>query len=430
MSTSTSDRTAVARPPAARTGGAFVWVWLPDATEPVVAGRIAMSRGGEHRFAYGESYLSRPAAISLFTPELPLGRGWIDAPDGMDMAGCLWDASPDSWGQRVIIARLTGLSGAAADAVQFDKLTFLLESGSNRIGALDFQASSTEYVPRTRQASLDELHAAAEALDAGELDPDLAIALVDGTAVGGARPKVLVADGDTEYIAKLSMSTDTYSVVKAEAVAMELARRVGIDVPTTRLVRSLGRDVLLVQRFDRPGGGRRRQLVSALTMQGFGDFLGARYSSYLDVLEVLRAGASSGKGLARRVFERIVFNVLTGNTDDHARNHAAFWDGEHLDLTPAYDLCPQPRSGTEANQAMAISSTGERRSRLVSCLDACAGYDLSRTQARAIIDRQVTLIREQWADAADLCKLTETDRTFLFGRQILNGYAFEDYPTA
>ena len=430
MSTSTSDRAAVARPPAASTGGAFVWVWLPDATEPVVAGRIAMTSSGEHRFAYGESYLARPAAISLFTPELPLGRGWIDAPDGMDMAGCLWDASPDSWGQRVIIARLTGLSGAAADAVQFDKLTFLLESGSNRIGALDFQASATEYVPRAQQATLDELHAAAEALDSGELDPDLAIALVDGTAVGGARPKVLVADGDTEYIAKLSMSTDTYSVVKAEAVAMELARRVGIDVPTTRLVRSLGRDVLLVQRFDRPGGGRRRQLVSALTMQGFGDFLGARYSSYLDVLEVLRAGASSGKGLARRVFERIVFNVLTGNTDDHARNHAAFWDGEHLDLTPAYDLCPQPRSGTEANQAMAISSTGERRSRLVSCLDACAGYDLSRTQARAIIDRQVTLIREQWADAADLCELTETDRTFLFGRQILNGYAFGGYPTA
>jgi serine/threonine-protein kinase HipA len=42
------------------------------------------------------------------------------------------------------------------------------------------------------------------------------------------------------------------------------------------------------------------------------------------------------------VFERIVFNIVIGNTDDHARNHAAFWDGTHLDLTPAYDLCPQP----------------------------------------------------------------------------------------
>ena len=406
-----------------------MWAWLPDATEPVVAGRISKGRDGSHRFTYGASYLARPDAISLFTPELPLRPGGIDAPDGMEMAGCLWDASPDSWGQRVIIARLTGLSGVATDAVQFDKLTFLLESGSNRIGALDFQASATQYVPRLEHATLDELHAAADALDAGELNPELATALVDGTAVGGARPKVLIADGDTEFIAKLSMSTDTYSVVKAEAVAMELARRAGIPVPATGIVRSLGRDVLLVERFDRPGRGRRRQMVSALTMQGYGDFLGARYSSYVDMLEVLRASATTGKGLARSVFERIVFNILTGNTDDHARNHAAFWDGQHLDLTPAYDLCPQPRTGREANQAMAISRSGDRRSRLVTCVDACADYDLSAAEARDVVDRQVTVIREQWGDVADLCQLTAADRRFLFGRQFLNEYAFEDYPT-
>ena len=437
MSTSTSDstssspsaRSGTVRPLTARPKGAYVWMWLPDSTEPIVAGRIGMTHSGQYRFAYGDSYLARPEAISLFAPELPLRRGWIDAPDGMDMAGCLWDASPDSWGQRVIIARLTGLFGDTANDVQFDKLTFLLESGSNRIGALDFQASATEYVPRLKQAALDELHAAADALDSGELSPELATALVDGTAVGGARPKVLVADGETQYIAKLSMSTDTYSVVKAEAVAMELARRVGIDVPTTRLVRSLGRDVLLVERFDRAGGGRRRQLVSALTMQGYGDFIGARYSSYVDMLEVLRARALSGKGLARSVFERVVFNVLTGNTDDHARNHTAFWDGKHLDLTPGYDLCPQPRTGREANQAMAISSADDRRSRLATCLDACADYDLSRSEARDIIDYQVTVIREQWSQAADLCELTATDRKFMFRRQILNDYAFEDYQT-
>jgi len=37
----------------------------------------------------------------------------------------------------------------------------------------------------------------------------------------------------------------------------------------------------------------------------------------------------------------MVFNILMGNTDDHARNHACFWDGEFLDLTPAYDVCAQ-----------------------------------------------------------------------------------------
>lgn len=407
-----------------RSDNAYVWVWLPGATIPVVAGRV--SRYGEsYRFAHGESYLARPEAISLFQPELPLRPGWIEAPEGLEMAGCLWDASPDAWGQRVIID-LTGLLGAAADAVVFDKLTFLLESGSNRIGALDFQRSATEYCPRAETASLDELHAAAQALQAGELRGELARALVDGTAVGGARPKVLVIDGERECIAKLSTSSDPYPVVKAEAVALELARRVGIDAPNSRVIQSLGRDVLLIDRFDRPGSGTRRMLVSGLTMLGFGDFLGARYSSYPEMLDVLRQLSASGKDLGRTLFERIVFNIAIGNIDDHARNHAAFWDGQHLALTPAYDLCPQLRSGTEANQAMDISRSGRRSSTFSTCVAAAEDYGLTRNEAQDIVDRQVTVIREVWAEAAAAAELTSVDNAALFGRQILNPYAFSD----
>jgi serine/threonine-protein kinase HipA len=416
MTTSTSERPA----------GAFVWAWLPSAADPVVAGRIGATNDG-YRFAYGESYLARDGAISLFTPELPLRAGWIEHPDGLEMAGCLWDSSPDSWGQRVIIARLAGRLGLGADSVDLDKLTFLLESGSNRIGALDFQTSATNYLPRTETATLDELHDAADALQAGHLRPELATALVDGTAVGGARPKVLVRDSGTEQIAKLSTSTDLYPVVKAEAVGLELATRVGVATAGHRLTRSLGRDVLLVERFDREPGGRRRMLVSGLTMLGFGDFLGARYSSYPDLLDVLRRMSPAGKGLARTVFERIVLNILISNTDDHARNHAAFWDGRHLELTPAYDLCPQPRPGTEANQAMDLTRAGQRDARLVTMVNAASEYDLALSQAREIIDAQVTTIRESWNEVADLARLSTVERQVMYGRQILPPYAFDGY---
>ena len=222
--------------------------------------------------------------------------------------------------------------------------------------------------------------------------------------------------------------------MKAEAVALTLARQVGIEVPEHRLVRSLGRDVLLVARFDRPGGGARRMVVSALTMLGLGSFLGARYSSYPDLLDALRKYSSSGEGLARSVFERIVFNIVIGNTDDHARNHAAFWDGTHLDLTPAYDLCPQLRTGREANQAMDIGpaenriQSGDRRSRFATCVDAAHHYGLTPAQAREIIDQQVSLAREHWDDACDASQVTSTERKSMFERQILNPYAFEDYP--
>lgn len=406
---------------------AFVWVWLPAAADPVVAGQLRRV-GGQHRFIYGRSYLDRPDAVSLYGPELPLRPGWIDPPPGLDMAGCLWDASPDSWGQRVIDVRLAGgRHGDCADLAEATKLTYLLESGSDRIGALDFQRSARNYVSRMEDASLDEMNAAALAFERGELSAALTDAFVHGTAVGGARPKVLVRDDKTSWIAKLSTSTDPYPVVRAEGVAMALARRVGIHVPRTVQTTSLGRDVLLVERFDRPGGGRRRMMVSALTMLGFGDFLGARYSSYVEMLDVLRRHGRDGETAGRMLFERIVFNIAIGNSDDHARNHAAFWGGSELELTPAYDLCPQLRSGTESRQAMDITADGRRDSRFAVCVEAAGSYGLTTRQAHDIIDQQVSTIRESWPDAADEARLTSDDRAYLWGRQILNPYAFESY---
>ena len=48
-----------------------------------------------------------------------------------------------------------------------DELDYLLLSGSDRIGALDFQASATEYVPReSDHPTLDDLLQATELLEA------------------------------------------------------------------------------------------------------------------------------------------------------------------------------------------------------------------------------------------------------------------------
>lgn len=127
------------------------------------------------------------------------------------------------------------------------------------------------------------------------------------------------------------------------------------------------------------------------------------------------------------MFSRIVFNVLVGNTDDHPRNHAAFVNSDSsLTLTPAYDVCPQPRSVPQASQAMAIGLNGERASQLRTCLAASEVYHLDRSEAQELIDVQVDVIRTQWTDAADQARLTELDRRSLFGREILNEFAFRD----
>lgn len=90
---------------------AFVWVWLPGATDPIVAGVVApngdiLEQTQVLVFRYAASYLARPDAISLFTPELPLTGEMFDPRrpggaaakgahrDPLPLAGCLRDAAP------------------------------------------------------------------------------------------------------------------------------------------------------------------------------------------------------------------------------------------------------------------------------------------------------------------------------------------------
>lgn len=410
---------------------AYVWIWLPGRTEPVVAGRLARDGSG-HVFNYGRSYLDRPDAIPIYLPELPLRRGAIRPAPPLEMAGALRDGAPDAWGRRVIINRLTGLKGMAAGAVDLDDLTFMLNAGSDRIGALDFQAAPDRYRPREadQTVTIEDLHAAAGHVERGEpVPPALDKALFHGSSIGGARPKALIDDGRTKLIAKFSATNDTYAVVKAEYVAMRLARdAAGLDVAPVRLARANGKDVLLVERFDRvwtERGWTRRAMVSALTMLGLHE-MEARYASYRDLADLVRARFTRPRETLRELFGRVVFNVLSGNTDDHARNHAAFWDGASLTLTPAYDICPQLRSGRDANQAMLIGET-DRRSRLETCRMAAHAFLLGDAEARAIIAAQIAGIRAHWARICDEAELSATDRALLWRRQFLNDYAFEDF---
>ena len=408
---------------------AFVWIWLPGATEPVAAGRLVRS-GSTFLFHYGQSYLGRPDRIPIYLPELPLRPGLLTLPAGLIMPSAIRDSSPDAWGRRVIINRMTGLGGDKADSVELDELTYLLESGSDRIGALDFQASPTDYEARLSHATLAKLLEAAEHVEKGvPLTAELGQALQHGTALGGARPKAQIDDGTRKYVAKFSTSNDLYAVVKAEFLAMRLAAHAGLHVAPVKLARALGKDVLLVERFDRNHAGdswNRRAMVSALTLLELDEMLAA-YAGYDLLADVIRHRFERPKESLRELFSRLAFNILCGNTDDHARNHAAFWDGATLTLTPAYDICPQSRTGGEASQAMRI--LGERNlSRLDLCIEAAPKFQLSANEAKAIIAGQFDAIGNHWTATCDEAGLSPVDRNLFWGRQFLNPYAFEQGP--
>lgn len=413
----------------------YVWVWLPGATEPVVAG--ALDRAPEPvagepvlLFTYARSYRARSDALSLFAPELPLNAGTFDPAvpargrAALPMHGCLRDAAPDAWGRRVLNLRLAGDPN-----VELSEMTYLSASSSDRVGALDFQDSATQYEHRGEPATLDQLVRAAEIIEAGlELPEDLAAAAGHGTSIGGARPKALLRDAGRRLIAKFPSTTDTRPVVKAEGLATLLAADVGLDVPRAEVVSVSGRDVLLLERFDRVHDGERRMMLSALTILGLHE-MHSRYSSYLDIADAVRTGPwTDVAATVRELFARMVFNVCIGNTDDHLRNHAAFWDGAGLRLTPAYDLSPQPRSTSVATHAIGLTRSGERYSQLRLCRAAAVEMSISRAEADDVIDHVVTTIESGWHRACERARLTAQEAAALRGREFLHPSIFFEQP--
>jgi serine/threonine-protein kinase HipA len=416
----------------------YVWIWLPGSPTPVVAGVIAPTGqqfGGDNvlLFAYGLSYLERSDAISLWTPELPLRAGTFDprqsVPNGdpLPFASCLRDAAPDAWGRRVINVR------SGSDPTQdLNELTYLLSSGSNRIGAVDFQARSDVYVSRDDPATLEQLMNLAELVELGQEIPDsLAAAALHGTSIGGARPKALLTDGDRELIAKFSSADDSHPVVKAEGFAMLLAARSGLDVAPVELRRVSGKDVLLVERFDRVRRGEgvfeRRGMLSMLTVLGL-NAVGSWRASYAEIAQQIRSGEwVDVPGTLREVFSRLVFNIMIGNNDDHLRNHAAFWDGRTLSLTPAYDVAPQVRGTNTSSQAIAITRDGQRASQLRLARAVAPEFLMTTAEADEIIGRLRSSIETHWDECADIAELTKDERRAMWGRQFLNPYIDYDH---
>jgi serine/threonine-protein kinase HipA len=210
---------------------------------------------------------------------------------------------------------------------------------------------------------------------------------------------------------------------------MRLAAKLGLNVANVTLAHVLGKDVLLVERFDRVRGAEdweRRSMVSALTLFGLDEMM-ARYASYADFAEIIRHRFTQPKETLRELFKRLVFNVLCGNTDDHARNHAAFWDGKALTLTPAYDICPQIRTGNEATQAMLITGN-DRMSRLVTCISAAPQFLLDERSAKKVIQEQIEQLQLAWPGIIQEAGLTEIDQNLLGRRMFLNPFIFEGAP--
>jgi len=202
---------------------------------------------------------------------------------------------------------------------------------------------------------------------------------------------------------------------------MWLAGQCNVRVPAVRMVESMGKDVLLVERFDRIStetGMQRRFMISALTALQLHE-TESLLASYLDLAGFIRRYAKDAGQDNSQLFRRMMFNILIGNNDDHARNHAFFWDGTRYDLTPAYDICPMLRTGLTANQAMIVGKQG-RSSTLKNALSEAGLFGLSKEDAISIKRELVDKIETLWAESSDYAGLTKVQADLLRRSTVLS----------
>jgi serine/threonine-protein kinase HipA len=418
-------------------GECFVYITLAGQTEPVTAGRFALTvdRRGvpEGRFVYGRSYLERGNAVALDPAELKLSPRTHATTALGGVFGALRDASPDNWGRRLIQRHL----GKAEPS----ELEYLLYSPDDRAGALGFGRNQMPPAPKrtfNQTPHLAKLQAIADAIVANEALPadapyeQVESLLLIGTSMGGARPKAVVEDGEGLWIAKLNRPDDVWNHARVEHAMLMLARACGLATAESRVVDVAGRDVLLVKRFDRERtaeGYRRARMVSALTLLRAEDTYRSREKwSYVMLAEELRRACAEPAENAAELFRRMCFNALISNTDDHPRNHAVIAMDTNWKLSPAYDLTPTALTNVEQRDLAMHCGDAGRLASAGNLLSQSVRFLLARDEAAAIVDAMEGKVRGAWYVTARGAGVSERDCEQIAGAFAYPGFRQNQNP--
>lgn len=383
---------------------AYVYLQLPQSLEVVTAGfyELAFPQGlATGSFVYNPAYLKRPDAVPLEPYELPLSPRRSQTVKLKGIFGALRDASPDAWGRR-IIEKHTGRT-------DLTELDYLLHSPEDRAGALSFGRDKVPPAPVRKFNQVIQLQAlltAAEQFMEDEIQgkpgiPDQLFELLrPGTSMGGARPKNVVEDNEGLWLAKFPDKSDKWNNARVEGAMLSLAQECGLRVARHRIDAVGGEDVLLVQRFDRTltaEGYLRHRMVSGLTALGAEDSHGDRAKwSYLLLADELRRRSAQPAQDLEELFRRMVFNALISNTDDHPRNHALIAPTDKWELSPAYDLTPNPLTSIEKRDLALTCGTYNRYANRINLLSQHGQFKVSLVQATAIVDQIQLTVASRW----------------------------------
>lgn len=316
-------------------------------------------------------YHDRPVGILTMTPDNRLcafqyDRGWLangfsisplDLPLKPDLFiarpepfwgnfGIFEDSLPDGYG-RYLLSRLLKKQGV--DDAVLTPLQRLSIVGSSGMGALC-------YIPETYVGEekalpdLDKLQQMALDVLSEKSDRDEDVLYFNSGNSGGCRPKCLFHDSEGSWLVKFRHTYDTKDTGITEYRYNKVARMCGITVPDFKLING---KYFASRRFDIEKGIRLHVATAGAILN---ESIWQPKLDYKTLLH-LTGFLTQDPQQVDEMFRRMVFNVLTDNKDDHAKNFSFICREGIWSLAPAYDLtlC---RNGYNGEHATSVNHNG------------------------------------------------------------------------
>lgn len=403
---------------------------------PALVGELSYEslRGADsYGFSFAPTWLQTQRDLFL-SADLNNYTGMQYTAADRDIFGCFSDALPDRWG-RTLLNRREQLQAQEQQRPlrRLSSFDYLLGIDDySRMGAFRFKETpDSDFInsdptlkipPLTDIRTLEAAGSAIEQSEAHNALPEkkwIAQLIQPGTSLGGARPKASVTDLDGALcVAKFPSRKDDYDVELWEHLCHLLARKAGIEVADTKVLKAIGPyHTLISRRFDRTADGGRIHFASAMTLLGLQDGNNAADGhGYLDLVDFIVQHCTAVESNLRELYRRVAFYICVGNSDDHFRNHGFLLTPKGWTLSPAYDINPTLNS----TQSLLITSVSSQAA--FSQLRAAAeDYLLTRETADAILAEvqaalvdwstlaaQIGIPRREIAQFADRWSLAQT----------------------
>lgn len=388
-----------------------------------LVGRVITT--GPTYFAYDEEWLATGHNLS------PLSVPFTNATfrqraDGFDhLPGFLADCLPDQWGRRLMNRMFKELDLTATP------MRMLAWVGRRAIGALQFEPALDEIHSSSTWSATTPLLLAREAQALIRQEPAAAFRHLQQAGIaGGALPKATVAlfpdgallvGGNVAAAAvqnpqlslgllKLDCEDDPSNRStdgRLEYAYMHMAQVAGIRTAAIKVLTdasgSRPRHHLFVHRFDCSSSGPSR--LHLLTLAGA---LHAHHLDYRNLLLTTRQLTQDHHEVLEAT-RRMIFNVRSGNADDHGKNHSFIYDEEKRSwsLSPAYDLTLNYSDDGEYHGLFPATFGSAPRLATLAAVAADAG--VSRKEF-VHLDAEVSVALDRWPQFAHLAGVPDTER--------------------